>query len=133
MNSTCPPAQLIDDENDEGDEGDEGDEDTEADADVDPPAEPPVDLLVGGTVAPSSDGPPDELPHATRATTPTISQPPAHHRIRTPPGRPLAPTQHPPPHSLRDRRGHHRRPRRSRGAHPPPIPAMLETTPATSE
>ncbi|GLP65102.1 hypothetical protein TUSST3_17220 [Streptomyces sp. TUS-ST3] len=39
-----------------------------------------------GVPEPPSDGPPDDPPHATRTTTPTVTHPPAHHRIRAPPG-----------------------------------------------
>ncbi|MEU0030457.1 hypothetical protein [Streptomyces sp. NPDC006335] len=120
MTSACPPAQLSDGEGSAAD----ADGPTSVglavglagavpDADVDAP--------VDGVAEPLPDGPPDEPPHATRTTAPAITHPPAHHRIRTPPG--PAPTDTSMPHSAT-------RPTsaRARGAHPPPITAMLETT-----
>ncbi|MET7732053.1 hypothetical protein ABZT02_11880 [Streptomyces sp. NPDC005402] len=100
MSSTCPVAQLF------------GEAGTEADAD----GFRPVGLAVGGAeglaaAAPDeavgapvvgvpeslSDGPPDAPPHATRTTTPAVTHPPAHHRIRAPPGQACPDTSMPHP------------------------------------
>jgi hypothetical protein len=83
-----------------------------------------VDAPVDGVAEPLPDGPPDELPHATRTTNPAITHPPAHHRIRAPPG--PVPTDTSMPH--RAARPLSTEVARPCGAHPPPITAMLETT-----